>query len=175
MWVSPTGPGGYASPGAGLLRGPSPLLSIFILIGLLATFAMMGFFGVISNMKGAQWDINGYLYRFWVYFYNFGNAIIAWRARAIFTEFFVVMILSIILISSKKIRSSPVIWIFILVISLTTTVFNVFALIPSDRISFFYFSTGVTGPSIIELVLVLGLAVLSVAGLIQASLSRRGK
>jgi hypothetical protein len=51
--------------------------------------------------------------------------------------------------------------------SVITTIFNIVSLIPSDGYSSYNFATSITGPSIIELVLVLDLVVLSVAGLID--------
>ena len=175
VWVSPTGTGGYASPGVGPLRGPSPLLSILMLVSTIATFVMMGFYGTITNLSSIQWDMNARFYQFWRFFVPFDNHLLVWRGRFLIIEFCVFFIFSIILISSRKIRSLHALWIILLVMSVITTIFNIVSLIPSDGYSSYIFATGITGPSIIELVLVLGLAVLSVAGLIQASRLRRGK
>ena len=178
-WATPMAGGMYAPPTRKLVKAPSPLVSILVLLNALAMFAMLGFLGVYVGQRyfgeysyQGPWTFDGHFFQFWNFFNHGGGSLMIWRIRATVIDVFVSLIVGICLVSGRSIRASVAPWIVLLVITSITAILN----IVSVSVSIFNYSdysiSGVTGPSVTELVLVLGLFALSIIGIVQA---RRAK
>jgi len=177
--ATPMSGGIYAPPTRKLVKAPSPLVSILVLLNAVAMFAMLGFLGVYVGQRyfgnfsyQAPWTFDGHFFQFWNFFNHGGGGLVIWRIRTSVIDVFVSLIVGLCLVSGRSIRASVAPWIVLLVITSITAILN----IVSVSVSIFDYSdysiSGVTGPSVTELVLVLGLFALSIIGIVQA---RRAK